>query len=110
MSEDYKFGGAESCQDGPSCCHTLPGKDYKGRTGGYWGLPNSGCDIPPWFFEATLKAIKKEQIEFDFLFLLGDNNAHTYFKQTHPQDTVKINEFFYWKIKEYFSDKIVIPI
>lgn len=61
-------------------------------------------------FEETLKDIQKRQDQFDFVFLLGDNYGHNYFRDPDESQLVEMNQYFYSKIKEVFGGKIVIPV
>ena len=44
------------------------------------------------------------------MFLLGDNYGHNYFRDKDERSLVKINKYFYQKIREHLGDKIIIPV
>lgn len=54
--------------------------------------------------------MKKRIGESEFLFILGDNYGHNYFRDNGPEQLVETNEIFYKMIKENFPDKIIIPV
>jgi len=67
------------CPDPTGCCYLKSELSYK-KKAGYWGTLKSKCDIPKVFYDKTIEYIKKNFKEVDFIFLLGDNYGHTYFR------------------------------
>ena len=46
----------------------------------------------------------------DFIFLLGDNYGHTYFREKTVDPLIKGNDYFFEQVKEKLKDKIIIPV
>ena len=48
--------------------------------------------------------------QVNFIFLLGDNYGHHYFRNKNENELAEWNKYFYNKIREIFKDKVVIPV
>lgn len=46
----------------------------------------------------------------EFVFLLGDNYGHNYFRDRSPDKLWEGNKDFYNQIEKSFQDRIVIPV
>ena len=110
LQRDYLYKGKVNCNDPAGCCYEKMSESEEGQRAGYWGTPTSKCDTPKYFWEETLKNLKKKEFNTDFIFLLGDNYGHTYFRDKNHDEIYKWNNYFYDSVKKNFPDSNIIPV
>jgi hypothetical protein len=72
----YMTGASIDCGSISQCCNDLAGPaKNQSDAAGYWGSPDSKCDIPQRTWEAAIDFIK-ETVKPDYAIWLGDNNNH----------------------------------
>lgn len=112
IQNDYKHRSAKRCKDPAGCCsavHGMPAE--KEKQAGYWGTPKAYCDMPEYFYNATLKHLREATAADrpDFIVLLGDNVGHQYFRQDGSAVS-NATAVVLQEMKRVFPDVPVIPV
>ena len=110
IQNDYVFKSKIHCKDPGGCCSDIHGMpEEEENQAGYWGTPNAFCDVPDVLWSETLKFIKENLEKPDFLFMLGDNVGHQFFRQ-ESSALIDATSFIFKEIKKAFPDTVIIPV
>lgn len=107
VQQKYLFKASKDCPEQVGCCDAKSGiPELPELQAGYWGAPNSMCDIPPYTFEKAVQLIKEKEIDADALFVLGDLSSHDFVYQN--EDMIEqTNRYVLDTLKGNFSIPIV---
>ena len=110
IQNDYFYKSKIRCKDPGGCCSKIHGMPFDAEDqAGYWGTPNAFCDVPFYFLTKTLEHIQTTVDKVDFIFLLGDNGRHHFFREKESM-LAEATEFIFTEVKRLFPDTIVIPV
>lgn len=111
IQQDYETNSEIKCNEPEGGCCSAKYGFPKNEThqAGYWASIGGKCDIPPRLFTSTCDFISSNLPAPKFVFLLGDNNAHNYFR-TNESEIIESSKLIYDKIRNNFPKSTIIPV
>ena len=110
LQKDYKYKSNAYCDQVFDCCsknqtiHTTTFKEA-----GFFGTALI-CDVPYYFLKNAKWWIRKNIPKPDFVFLMGDNNSHNFFR-TSDDDIIESTRFVFSEVKSMWGSSVnTVPV